>query len=118
MALVLAVKVRPDGYREVLGWDIGHVEYEAFWTAFLHQLVRRGLREVHPVTRDAHEGLKEAMARILAHTAPPDGGSMLAGAGAGSRTAQLSADGCRSGRVNSFEGTLWNRVYARLTDVT
>jgi len=61
MALALAVRVRPDGYREVLSWDIGHVEYGAFWTALIRQLVRRGLREVHPVTSDAREGPKKAL---------------------------------------------------------
>jgi len=65
MALVLAVGVRADGYREVLGWDIGHTENQAFWAEFLRQLVRRGLREVRLVTSDAHEGLQKAIAQIL-----------------------------------------------------
>ena len=69
MALVLAVGVREDGYREVLGWDIGHTEDRAFWAEFLRRLVRRGLREVCLVTSDAHEGLKKAIAQILTGTA-------------------------------------------------
>lgn len=65
MALVLAIGVREDGYREVLGWDIGHTEDEAFWTEFLRKLVRRGLGGVRIVTSDAHEGLKKAISRTL-----------------------------------------------------
>jgi transposase-like protein len=65
MALVLAVGVREDGYREVLGWDIGHTEDEAFWAEFLRRLVRRGLRGVRLVTSDAHEGLKKAIAQVV-----------------------------------------------------
>jgi hypothetical protein len=69
MALVLAIGVREDGYREVLGWEIGHTEEEAFWTEFLRKLVRRGLRGVRIVTSDAHEGLKKAISRVLTGTA-------------------------------------------------
>lgn len=65
MALVLAIGVREDGYREVLGWDIGHTEDEVFWTEFLRKLVRRGLRGVRIVTSDAHEGLKKAISQTL-----------------------------------------------------
>jgi len=65
MALVLAIGVREDGYREVLGWDIGHTEDEVFWTEFLRKLVRRGLRGVRIVTSDAHEGLRKAISQTL-----------------------------------------------------
>jgi len=65
MALVLAAGVRADGYRETLGWDIGHAEDKPFWAEFLRRLVRRGLREVHLVTSDAPEGLTKAIAHTL-----------------------------------------------------
>jgi transposase-like protein len=65
MALVLAVGVREDGYREVLGWEIGHAEDEGFWVEFARQLVRRGLRGVRLVTSDAHGGLRKAIAQVL-----------------------------------------------------
>ncbi len=65
MALVLGIGVREDGYRQVLGWDIGHTEDEAFWCEFLRKLVRRGLRGVRIVTSDAHEGLKKAISQVL-----------------------------------------------------
>lgn len=43
MALVVAVGVRSDGEREVLGLDLGPSEDAAFWRAFLRSLVERGL---------------------------------------------------------------------------
>jgi len=66
MALVLATAVNGQGDREVLGFDIGHSEDGAFWTAFLRRLVARGLKGVLLVTSDAHEGLKEAIRTVLA----------------------------------------------------
>jgi len=65
MAVTVAVGVNTDGRREVLGMDIGPSEAETFWTAFLRQLARRGLRGVKLVVSDAHEGLKAAAARVL-----------------------------------------------------
>ena len=56
------------GLREVLGMSIGASEAEAFWTEFLGQLARRGLRGVKLVISDAHEGIKAAVARILTAT--------------------------------------------------
>lgn len=48
-----------------LGFDVGLSEDGAFWTAFLRQLIARGLRDVLLVTSDAHEGLKEAIRTVL-----------------------------------------------------
>jgi len=65
MAVVLAVGVTADGTRTVLGMDVGNAESEAFWTGFLRSLVRRGLAGVQLVISDAHEGLKQATAKVL-----------------------------------------------------
>jgi len=65
MALVLATAVNELGNREVLGFDVGHREDGAFWTAFLRQLVARGLKGVILVTSDTHQGLKEAIRTVL-----------------------------------------------------
>ena len=65
MALVLAIGVRDNGEREVLGFDIGLCEDGAFWTDFLRRLVARGLRGVELVISDAHEGLKQAIEQVL-----------------------------------------------------
>jgi putative transposase len=48
-----------------VGIDVGEAETEAFWTEFLRSLVKRGLVGVQLVISDAHEGLKNAIARVL-----------------------------------------------------
>src|SRR5947209_7950575 len=65
-ALVIAYAVHETGVREVLGIDIGEVESEAFWTEFLRSLRARGLQGVRLCVSDHHEGLKNAIARVLA----------------------------------------------------
>lgn len=66
MAAVVAIGVRQDGQREVLGWDVGASETYEFWAAFLRQLVERGLRGVQLVISDAHGGLQRAISEVLA----------------------------------------------------
>jgi putative transposase len=63
---VIAYGVHESGRREILGIDVGEAETEAFWTGFLRSLVARGLAGVQLVVSDAHEGLKAAIARVLA----------------------------------------------------
>ena len=65
VAVIVAVGVNADGRREVLGMDIGPSEAETFWTEFLRQLRRRGLRGVKLVISDAHEGIKAAVAKLM-----------------------------------------------------
>ena len=65
-ALVIAYGVHESGRREVIGLDVGQVESEAFWREFLRSLRRRGLDGVRLCVSDAHEGLKNAIARVLA----------------------------------------------------
>jgi putative transposase len=64
-AVVIAYGVHETGRREILGVDVGAAETEAFWTEFVRSLVARGLRGVQLVVSDAHEGLKQAIARVL-----------------------------------------------------
>ena len=61
MAFVVATGVRETGEREVLGFDVGLSEDEAFWKTFLRSLVARGLKGVKLAISDAHEGLKAAI---------------------------------------------------------
>jgi transposase-like protein len=65
-AVVIAYAVHESGVREVLDLDVGEVESGAFWREFLLALKRRGLHGVQLVISDAHEGLKAAIARVLA----------------------------------------------------
>jgi transposase-like protein len=65
-AVVIAYAVHESGIREVIDLDVGEVESGAFWREFLLALKRRGLHGVQLVISDAHEGLKAAIARVLA----------------------------------------------------
>jgi transposase-like protein len=64
-ALVIAHGVHETGRREIIGLDVGEAETEAFWTAFLRGLVKRGLTGVQLAISDAHPGLKAAIAKVL-----------------------------------------------------
>ncbi|MDO8863235.1 IS256 family transposase [Haliea sp. E1-2-M8] len=68
-AVVVAVGVSNEGRRETLGMAVGPAETEAFWTEFLRSLVRRGLTGVRLVISDAHEGLKQAIAKVVSAAA-------------------------------------------------
>ena len=57
--------VDTDDRREIVGPKVGPSEAETFWSGFLKTLVRRGLKGVKLVVSDAHEGLKQAIARVL-----------------------------------------------------
>jgi transposase-like protein len=65
-ALVVAYAVHETGIREVIGLDVGEVESGSFWVEFLRGLKRRGLGGVRLAITDQHEGLKQAVARVLA----------------------------------------------------
>ena len=65
VACVVATGVNADGYREILGVDVLTAEDGAGWTAFLRDLVARGLGGVELVISDAHHGLQQAIAAVL-----------------------------------------------------
>jgi putative transposase len=65
VAAVVATGVNADGHREILGVDVLTTEDGAGWTAFLRDLVARGLAGVELVVSDAHAGLREAIASVL-----------------------------------------------------
>lgn len=68
VAVIIAVGVNTDGVREVLGVAVGPSEAEPFWTDFLRNLTRRGLRGTKLVISDAHLGLKAAIAKVFKAT--------------------------------------------------
>ena len=61
-AVLVAIGVKQDGSREVLGFWTARVENEAYWSDFLQDLKGRGLSGVRLVISDAHEGLRKAIA--------------------------------------------------------
>ena len=64
-ATVIATGVSAEGHRELLGVDVLTGADGAGWTAFLRDLVARGLAGVQLVISDAHTGLKQAIAAVL-----------------------------------------------------
>jgi putative transposase len=68
-AVVVATGVCGDGRREVLGFAVGDSEDGAFWTQFLRSLKARGLGGVQLVIADAHLGLRQAVAAVMAGAA-------------------------------------------------
>ena len=64
-AVIVATGVAKDGNREVLGLAVGDSEDRSFWTAFLRNLRARGLGGVRLVISDAHEGLRQAIERVM-----------------------------------------------------
>jgi putative transposase len=65
VAAIIAMAVNTDGRREIVGLKVGPSEAETFWSGFLKSLTRRGLKGVQLVVSDAHEGLKQAITRVL-----------------------------------------------------
>jgi transposase-like protein len=64
-AVVVAVGIASDGRREVLGFEVGDTESQAFWTEFLRSLKARGLTGVRLAISDAHTGLIAAIQTVL-----------------------------------------------------
>jgi putative transposase len=65
VATVVAIGVSTTGERTVLGAATGPSEDHQFWVSFLRSLVKRGLKGVRLVISDAHEGLRQAIAKVL-----------------------------------------------------
>jgi transposase-like protein len=60
-AVFVAMGVREDGRRSILGVSVGTSEAEVHWREFLEALQLRGLRGVRLITSDSHNGLKAAV---------------------------------------------------------
>jgi transposase-like protein len=65
MATVVAIGVDDQGQRRILGAQSGPSEDHQFWLSFLRQLIKRGLKGVRLVISDAHEGLRQAIAKVI-----------------------------------------------------
>jgi len=68
-AVLVAVGVGWDGRRQVLGVELANRESLTTWYEFLVGLKQRGLHGVEFVVSDNHEGLKNAVARLLPEAA-------------------------------------------------
>lgn len=65
VATVVATAVNAEGRKEILGLDVLTTEDGAGWTAFLRDLVARGLSGVRLVVSDDHLGLVGAIQGVL-----------------------------------------------------
>lgn len=64
-AVLVALGVRADGKRELLGVSVTLSEAEVHWRAFLTDLVRRGLHGVRFLVSDDHSGLRAARKAVF-----------------------------------------------------
>jgi len=60
-AVLIAIGVRPDGKRTVLGVSVSLSEAEVHWRSFLESLQERGLHGTEYVVSDDHAGLRAAL---------------------------------------------------------
>jgi putative transposase len=68
-AMLWAIGIRADGYREHLGSWLGASESLESWTMVFEDLVRRGLRGVRYAVSDEHQGLVLALRRFFPEAA-------------------------------------------------
>ena len=61
-AVMIAIGVNEEGYREILDIDINHEESHASYEAFFDLLKERGVEKVDLVISDGHKGIKRAAA--------------------------------------------------------
>lgn len=64
-AVLIAMGIRDDGKRTLLGVSVAVGEHEAHWRQFLQSLVQRGLTGVQLIVSDAHEGLQAARRAVF-----------------------------------------------------
>ena len=61
MALLVCVGVDEEGFREVLAVEVAGSEKGAAYASLLRGLLDRGLKGVHLVVSDDHEGIKATL---------------------------------------------------------
>jgi transposase-like protein len=64
-AVLLALGVREDGQRTLLGVSVSLSEAEVHWRAFLESLRKRGLEVMKAITSDDHAGLRAARRAVF-----------------------------------------------------
>ena len=65
VAILTAIGVNEEGYREVVGISCSISEAEVHWRSFLENLLKRGLCGVELIISDAHAGLTKAREAVL-----------------------------------------------------
>lgn len=62
-AVLIVSGISQTGHRDILAIDVAHTETEAVYAALFKDLKKRGLKGVHLVISDHHEGLQNAIKR-------------------------------------------------------
>lgn len=62
-AFMVALAIRPDGVREILGFDVFDAEDNASWQSFFKSLKSRGLTNVNMIISDSHRAIMNAIVR-------------------------------------------------------
>jgi putative transposase len=68
-AVLVAIGINTDGYRQILGVDLAGRESQTSWRDFLVALKERGLNGVEFVVSDDHQGLRRSIMEILPEAA-------------------------------------------------
>lgn len=64
-AVLIAIGINQEGYRDILGLSVALSEHEVHWREFLSDLQQRGLHGIKLLISDDHAGLKAARKAIL-----------------------------------------------------
>ena len=68
-AFMLALAIRQDGVREIVGFDVFDMENNASWQSFFKCLKARGLSGVNMVISDSHKAIINAIAQVYPEAA-------------------------------------------------
>lgn len=68
-AFLVALAIRPDGVREILGFDICDAEDNTSWQSFFKSLKSRGLKGVNIVISDSHKSILNAITKTYPEAA-------------------------------------------------
>lgn len=63
-AFMVALAIKSDGLREVVGFDVYDAEDDYCWKQFLLDLKQRGLKSTEVIISDAHKSIRKAIAEI------------------------------------------------------
>ena len=68
-AFLIALAIRSDGRREVIGFDVYDNEDNYSWRSFFEDLKARGLRSTRLIISDAHRSIRGAIAEVYPNAA-------------------------------------------------
>ena len=68
-AFLIALAFKPDGKREVVGFDVYDAEENYSWKTFLSKLRDRGLKDVRMVISDSHKSIRKSVAEVYPEAA-------------------------------------------------